>query len=562
MVQPERDRRSDPRRGIVVRVGLVLTATGVVSTALDRRALAGAVTDLPLALGFGLAIVLTLLATLRRPPPGATVVGLGAVAIVLTLAAIELRGAPLIAIAYVVCAAAVMRYTAAHLRPLVVGALALWTPALWLVAAGGALEVISLPLRLAALVALGATLLAVTDPRRAHPSERLRWAGYGLLAIAIVSASMARTQVVGPAFALNDIIALAAALALAVLARVPMRHAARELAMVAIALVAYTALALAYLSGTGYGADAVAAQHRAAEQLLAGHDPYAVFDLPEALARFGLDPQLATHLTDGTVLRTYSYPALSFLAVAPFVWLGLDDIRWISFGVVLLVAAVAAQHLRPAWRPFALALVIGNEAIARQAIIAGVDPLWALLVLGAWITRRRTWLPAVLLGLALADRQPAWFVFPFVIAATLHERGGSVAWRRAAIAVAVAVLVNAPFVVPAPERAVSGILAPLFAPLVADGVGLMQLGVADRYTTALPRAAYTILALTALVALLGYLWRRPRGLAGAPLVWGLAPLWLAWRSLQNYFAFIPLFALVGDDEIAVGHEPTPPAPPI
>lgn len=544
-----------------MRVGLALTATGIVSIALDRRALAGAVSDLPLAIGFGLAIFLALLATLRRPPRGATAAGVAAMAAVLTLASLELVGNPVIALVYLLLTVAVMRYTAAHLRPLVIGALAMWTPVVWLVAPAGALDVVSAPLRLAAVLALGATLFAIADPRNAHPSERLRWTGYGVLAIAVVAASMARTLVVGPGFTPNDVLALAAAIALPVLARVAMRHALRESLMAAIALFAYAFLGLAYIVGTGYGADAVVAPHRAAELVIAGQDPYATFDMPEALARFGLDPQLATHLEDGSVLRTYSYPALSFIAVAPFVWLGLDDIRWVYLVTVLLIAVVAARQLRPAWRPFALALVIGNETIARQSILAGVDPLWALLLLGAWVLRHRTWPSALLLGLALADRQPAWFVFPFLLVAVAHSAGAREAWRRAAIAFGVALLVNAPFIVGAPERAVGSMLAPIFAPLVADGVGLMQLGVTDRYATLFPRAAYTVVSAGALLGLLALLWRRPRDLAGAPLVWPLAALWLAWRSLQNYFAFVPLFALVADDEIAVGHERSGPTGP-
>ena len=50
--------------------------------------------------------------------------------------------------------------------------------------------------------------------------------------------------------------------------------------------------------------------------------------------------------------------------------------------------------------------------------------------------------------------------------------------------------------------------------------------------------------------LLLLLWRRPTHLAGAPLVWPFLPLYLAWRSGQNYFAAAPLFAFVADDELA------------
>jgi hypothetical protein len=64
-----------------------------------------------------------------------------------------------------------------------------------------------------------------------------------------------------------------------------------------------------------------------------------------------------------------------------------------------------------------------------------------------------------------------------------------------------------------------------------------------------PRNFYTALSLGALVGLLVLLWKRPRSLAGAPLAWPFLPLYFAWRSLQNYFASAPLFALIADDEL-------------
>ena len=67
-----------------------------------------------------------------------------------------------------------------------------------------------------------------------------------------------------------------------------------------------------------------------------GQNPYKTFDLPEALAEFGLDPQLVTHYQDGSVLRSLNYPAMSFLLVAPFIAIGVTDIRWIYVGEIVL----------------------------------------------------------------------------------------------------------------------------------------------------------------------------------------------------------------------------------
>jgi uncharacterized membrane protein len=163
--------------------------------------------------------------------------------------------------------------------------------------------------------------------------------------------------------------------------------------------------------------------------------------------------------------------------------------------------------------------------------------------------RSRRVVSSILLGLAIADRQPAWFVAPFFLLAILQRYGRRPALRALAIAIATALALNAPFLIGDPARAIGGMLAPVLAPLVSGGVGLMRYGASD-IGPAFPRIVYTALSLSAMAGLLVLLWRRPRSLSGAPLVWPLLPLYLAWRSNQNYFAASPLFALIADDELA------------
>lgn len=560
MQQSERDRRSEPRRGTLVRVGLALTATGIMSTALDQRALVGGGFSVSTAIAFGLALGLLFLATFLRPVRGAAWIALAATAVVLLLAAAQLGGMVGMTVYLLVAVVAVAR-TAPHLRALTAAAFALWTPSLWAFGAASGPAFLSAPLRLAAMVALAYTVFVLVDPRRVHPSDRLRRAGHGMLTIAVVSAAAARTLVVAPIFTIPDVLAVATVIALLLLHVLRGRRVSRETAtasMTLLAFLTYAAIGLAYIVGTPYHADAVVAPHRAAELLLQGREPYAAFDMPEALARFKLDPELNTHLVDGSVLRTYSYPALSFLVVAPFVGLGLGDIRWIYLIEVLILAAVVSARLRPAWRPFAMATVFGSEVIARQNVLAGIDPTWALLLLGAWIARGRPWLSGVLLGLAIADRQTAWFAAPFVLVAVANERGAREAIRRGVVALGVMLLVHAPFAIASPARTVESVLGPLVRPLVSDGVGLMRFGVRDLYTPPFPREVYTALALIALAALLLLLWRRPRVVSSAPLVWPFIALYFAWRSLQNYFAFAGPFALAADDELIDGPAVSPP----
>ena len=152
---------------------------------------------------------------------------------------------------------------------------------------------------------------------------------------------------------------------------------------------------MALILGKGYHVDAVTVPHHAAELLLAGQNPYKTFDLPEALAEFGLDPQLVTHYQDGSVLRSLNYPAMSFLLVAPFIAVGVTDIRWIYVGEIVLMVLVLLRNLRIPWRPLVAAGVVGNSIIVRQNILAGVDPTWALLVMLGWIFVESPWLSPI-----------------------------------------------------------------------------------------------------------------------------------------------------------------------
>jgi hypothetical protein len=542
------ERRSDPRLGVAMRIGLALTATGVASAGLARRALAGSPADVPLALAFACFVVLVFVATLQRPPRASAWIGLALTAGIYIAAAVALAQTPLGMLAYFAAAALATWRTAPHLRPLTVAAFALWTPALGLFATRGD-AVLPAPVAAAAMLALAYTVAVLVDRSRVHPSDRLRRAGFGIVAIAVMAALFDRHLAVSSArLAPDDLLAIVVAVALPALAHLRAAPARRDAIATGLVLSTFALVGLAGLSAVPYHADAVAAVHRAAELFVSGQNPYAVFDISEALARFGMDPELATHFEGRAILHTYSYPALSFLVVAPFVALGLGDVRWVFLAEVLLIALVAISRLRLAWRPMALATIVGNVIVLRQQILAGIDPTWALLAIAAWLALGHTWLSPVLLGLAFASRQTAWFVAPFYVAMVWSRSSWREAVRHAVIAGTVALAVNLPFIVGAPARFVDGITAPILGPLEPDGVGLVRFGLAG-VGPHLPRLVYGALALAAFAALLTAFIRWRRTVSSAPLVWPYLPLYVAWRSLQNYFVLATLFVFIADEEL-------------
>jgi len=543
------ERRSDPRLGVALRIGLALIATGIASAGLGRRALTGSGADVPLAVAFGCFVVLLVLATLQRPPRLSVWVGLAMAAGIYIATAVALGVTPLGMALYFAAAAFATWRTPAHLRAFTVAAFTMWTPALGIFASRG-VTVLPPPVLTAAMFALAYTVAVLVDPSRVHPSDRLRRVGFGIVAIAIMTAVFDRHLAVSSAgLAPDDLLAIVVAFVLPLLAHLRVRPSTRDAIASGLVLTTFALVGLACIIAVPYHADAVAALHRASELFVAGQDPYAVFDLPEALARFNMDPQLVTHLEGGDFLHTYNYPALSFLIVAPFVALGLGDVRWVFLVEVLVLGVIATSRLRLAWRPMALATIVGNAIVLRQQILAGIDPSWALLMVGSWLALGRVWLSPVLLGLAFAARQTAWFAAPFYIVLVWQRWGLREAVRRAVIAGAVALAVNLPFFIGAPARFIDGVSAPILGPLEPDGVGLVRFGLAG-IGPLFPRGVYGAIALLVFVALLAAVARWRRVLTSAPMVWPYVPLYFAWRSLQNYFVLATLFVFIADEELA------------
>jgi uncharacterized membrane protein len=345
--------------------------------------------------------------------------------------------------------------------------------------------------------------------------------------------------------------ALVVVAVLPVLAVSRLRPSTRDALTTGLALATFVLAAMALLLGKGYHVDAVVVPHVAAQQLLAGHNPYTTFDLPAALAQFGLDPNLVTHYEDGSVLRTLNYPAMNFLVVAPFIALGATDIRWIYLAEIIAIVLILLRKVRIPWRPLVCAGVVGNTVIMRQNILAGVDPTWWALLTVAWIFVESRWLSPLAVGLAVASRQPAWFAAPFYLLAIWKRNGRAEALRRAAVITAAGLAPNLPFLINNPSAFFDGVSDPMLGALAPYGVGFVRLGL-DGPFPLLPRAVYGALAAISFLGLAAVLWRFWRSVPIGALIFPFVPLYLAWRSLQNYFGSIPLLAMAGDDELLVG----------
>ncbi len=495
---------SDHTSAVLVRAGLILTATGVVSASSVRHAIDEG-GDIVFAYGFLLYLLLILAAVPRRPIRYASLLAfVSFAAMYLTATADPSVFDPGLSL-YVAAAGLAYLVTPARYRTLAVAAFASWTPALRFFSGEPFVGDYPISNAIAGILALFFLVLVLVVRDNVDDEERIRRIGLGLLTVATFARISERHYVVSSpgVFAPDDAWALIVVSVLPILAIVKLRRAVRD-----------------------------------------------------AL----LDPALATHLEDGTDVTTYNYPALSFLVPAPFIALGLRDIRFIYLAEIVALSLLLIREVRVPWRPLVTAAIVGNAVIMRQNVLAGVDPLWAILTVLAFLFIARRWSSPILIGLACATRQPAWFFVPFYLVAIWKRDGRPEAIRRTAIAAAAGVIPNLPFFIASPGAFLGGVLMPTLGPLEPYGVGLIRFAI-DGEIPLLARGAYGVLSIGVLVGLVTLLWRGWRRLPNGTLVFPSTILWFAWRSLQNYFSFAGVFAMAGDEAIVAGEPPPAAAVP-
>ena len=539
----------------IARAGIILTATGIVSAATVRDVIEEG-GSLVLGFAFVLYLLLIVIGIPRRQPRFAPLLALAAFAAMYLGATVSEGADALGLVLYVSAAGLAYLVTRPPYRPLTVAAFALWTPAIRFFGPDPAFGAYPIGLAIAAVLALLLLVAVLVERELIQGDERLRRIGLGLLAVACVALITERHDLVSSArvIAPDDIWALIVVAVLALLAVIPKQGLTRDALATGVALGSYVLVSAIVIAGKGYHVDAVAIVHHATDLFLAGHDPYRDLVASDALRHFGMDPQLQTHLEDRSVLETFNYPALSFLVPAPFVALGLADLRPLYLAEIVGLVLVLERQARLPWRPLVVAAVVGNAVIWRQNIVAGVDPLWAVLVCLALVFRRRRTLSPILLGLACAARQPAWFFVPFYLILTWRRDGRRPALRRAGILALAGLLPNLPFLVWAPGAFVDGIAAPMVGALEPYGVGLIRFSI-EGVLPQLSRGVYGALSVLVLLGLLVVLWRGWRRIPLAMIVFPSLVLWFAWRSLQNYFSFAGLLALSADEGLVSGESP-------
>jgi hypothetical protein len=329
---------------------------------------------------------------------------------------------------------------------------------------------------------------------------------------------------------------------------------------------------------TPYHNDAIALNECAARLFLDGRDPYAELDVFTCYARLGIGPDRTTPLRQGFFARDRlyptddeldavwairshesgnnlefeskpSYPALSFVLLAPFVALGLDTN---NLYILCLLAAMGLVLLRAtaSIRPFVLTGLLGAASLAGFTVNGSADLLFALPLVAAWLWRERRW-SGVAFGIACAIKQIAWFFAVFYLIADVTRFGWRNAARRAAEIAAVFAITNLPFALHDPGAWLRGVTAPVADPMFPRGAGVIFLAIND-VLPVWPPFVYTALEMVAFAACVAVAWRARRTSPDLGIVLALVPLFFAYRSLFSYFFLLPLFAFAALARMPVG----------
>ena len=293
-----------------------------------------------------------------------------------------------------------------------------------------------------------------------------------------------------------------------------------------------------------YTTDTMVGTYMGVLRVLQFQSPYG-FSIKPLMDQFGFSPSFYTPGVDGSFDFHLAYPSLSFLSVLPFYLVGLRDLRdpIFIFHVmsILVIFGLAPARLKSiSLAPFSLFSIV----------IAGswTDSVWAFfLVLTAVLWYRHPKSSWASLGLAIAVKQIAVVIAPFLIIRAWHEKSET---RLPNVTTSLGLMLtafflpNIPFIIASPSAWWGDIVSPYLptaTPQVPGGIGLsgflLDLGIA------LPSMFFLVVMLGTSSVLLYLYARHFRGLNSIVFAFPIFLFFFYYRSFPNYMAYW-LFPLV------------------
>ncbi len=334
------------------------------------------------------------------------------------------------------------------------------------------------------------------------------------------------------------------------------------------------AVEMGFFEPPQYSNDGTSLDTNAAILLLEGHNPYADSNIASVMRRFPIQPIWTTPLRLGQFANTLvypsgvalrgvldtdmksgqapefeakvSYPSLSFLTLVPFVWLGTYNVLPFYLLCYLALVGLGWSVVRKELRPWVIVLALANISMWSSVIGGNLDMLTIVFLVLAWLWRERGWSSALMLGLAVACKQPAWFFVVFYAVLVFRTYGLKETLRRLTVVGGVALVLNLPFILWDPQAWFAGVMAPISDPMFPMGVGIVGLVGSPFLHSYMSSVLYSLLEYGIFYPLcVLWYWRLCKSRPEAAMLLAVLPLFFAWRSLPSYFACAayPMFIL-------------------
>ncbi len=319
--------------------------------------------------------------------------------------------------------------------------------------------------------------------------------------------------------------------------------------------------------------DTIALCHQATENLIEGDNPYAKANIVSAMIKFNGSFDKLTPLREGRFAEVFPYPetdeleqlwqeasktpeqvppelesklcypAGCFLLPAPFVLLGMDDLRLVyPLFILPALAYVVLRTPRNMRLLFIAALLISLE-LWNGVAACETGSLYFPFLLLAWVLpRRHLWLSALFMGIAITIKQVAWFFIPFYLILVFRTMGLKRLLPVLAIVFGVFLVINVPFIASDPKLWITSILAPMTDNLFPLGVGIITLVTGGFLEIQSPLIFSVLELFIAALAIIWYFRYCPRYPHTGPLL-AVLPLFFAWRSLWPYFFYADVIIL-------------------
>ena len=319
--------------------------------------------------------------------------------------------------------------------------------------------------------------------------------------------------------------------------------------------------------------DATFLTTQAAENLLAGKNPYAHADIiaatdasPEAYKKltplrigafadsfpYPTEEELKSFWSEAVanpdvippeIESKFNYPAGSFLLLASFTALGINDLRIALLAIVLPIIVCTIFMIAPHQRRYFIIGTLLALELWTALFFSDTRLLCLPFIMAGWLAApRHPWISAILFGIAAATKQTAWFFLPFYLILIWRTAGLRPALRSGVVVGLIFFVANAPFIAADPQLWLSSVLAPMTDELFPMGEGLISL-VTSGLIHLDSSLVFTILEATAFIGGIIWYWHNARRYPHAGLFLAVMPLFFAWRSLWGYFYFVDLILL-------------------